>query len=81
MFCQYSSPLRCGLGTCASLFLPRPPFLGRLIGETSPLHSKSPRLGYQSVSDTWGLATVVRKVRVQATTDSAAKLVTNNCRA
>ena len=30
MFCQYSSPLRYGLGTCASLFLPRPP-LGRLL--------------------------------------------------
>jgi hypothetical protein len=31
-------------------------------GDKSPIHSKSPQLGYQSVSDTWGLAKVVRKV-------------------
>jgi hypothetical protein len=30
--------------------------------EISPLHSKSPDLDAQSVSDTWGLAKVVRKV-------------------
>ena len=28
-------------------------------------NSKSPRLGYQSVSDTWGLAKIVRKVEVK----------------
>ena len=33
-----------------------------IVGKKSLLHSKSPRLGYQSVSDTWGLAKVVRKV-------------------
>ena len=32
-----------------------------IVGVISPLHSKSPRLGYQSVSDTWGLAKVVRR--------------------
>jgi hypothetical protein len=33
-----------------------------IVGKKSLLHSKSPRLGYQSVSDTWGLAKIVRKV-------------------